>query len=182
MSERSGEETVARPGEEAFDHDPARGPFEAGLVFIGHVETPWATRAQCPRNGRGTDAVCRVRLKPEYRKGLKSVDECSHLILLYWMHKARRDLAVLAPGFADETHGCFGLRAPVRPNPVSLSVVQLLEMTQDGFLVRGLDCLNGTPLIDIKPYFVTTDSVPEARVRWRDRLKDAEAVSPPGDA
>ncbi len=96
--------------------------------------------------------------------------------------QARRDLAVLAPGFADETHGCFGLRAPVRPNPVSLSVVQLLEMTGDGFLVRGLDCLNGTPLIDIKPYFATTDSVPDAQVRWRDRLKQTGVITPPGDA
>ena len=182
MSDRSDDETPARPGEEAFGHDPAQGPFDAGLVFIGHVETPWATRAECPRNGRATDAVCRVRVKPEYRKGLKSVEECSHLILLYWMHKARRDLAVLAPGFADESHGCFGLRAPVRPNPVSLSVVQLLEMTEDGFLVRGLDCLNGTPLIDIKPYFATTDSVPDAQVRWRERLKQTGVITPPGDA
>ncbi|WP_371328916.1 tRNA (N6-threonylcarbamoyladenosine(37)-N6)-methyltransferase TrmO [Stappia sp. TSB10GB4] len=182
MTDTCADEMMARPGEQAFDHDPAQGPFDAGLVFIGHVETPWTRRADCPRNGRGSDAVCRVRLKPEYRRGLKSVADCSHLILLYWMHQARRDLAVLAPGFASETHGCFALRAPVRPNPVSLSVVQVLEMTEDGFLVRGLDCLNGTPLIDIKPYFATTDSVPEARVGWRERLKDAEVVSPPGDA
>jgi tRNA-Thr(GGU) m(6)t(6)A37 methyltransferase TsaA len=159
-----------RAGETALATDPATLAADAGIVFIGHVETPWKSRSECPRNSRGSREICRVVLKPDYLPGLKSVETCSHLVLLYWMHEARRDLIVQAPSFADTTHGCFALRTPVRPNPVSLSVVEFVGMTPDGFRVRGLDCLDGTPLVDIKPYFATTDSVPDAVVGWRKGL------------
>lgn len=157
----------ARAGEIQLARDPATLVADAGIVFIGHVETPWKVRQECPRNGRQSRETCRVVLKPDYLEGLKSVETCSHLILLYWMHEARRDLVVQAPSFASKAHGCFALRSPVRPNPVSLSVVERLVMTGDGFLARGLDCLDGTPLVDIKPYFATTDSIPGAEVGWR---------------
>ena len=160
---------AARPGEVVLEHDPARVPADAGLVFIGHVETPWRTVSECPRNGGKTSETCRVVVRPEYSAGLASVATCSHLVLLYWMHEARRDLIVQAPSFAERTHGCFALRSPVRPNPVSLSVVELLAMDDNVLSVRGLDCLDGTPLIDIKPYFASTDSRPEARVGWSDK-------------
>ncbi|WP_093807631.1 tRNA (N6-threonylcarbamoyladenosine(37)-N6)-methyltransferase TrmO [Stappia sp. ES.058] len=143
-------------------------PVEAGLVFIGHLETPWETPQDCPRNGRASDAICHVHVKEPFREGLASVETCSHLYLLYWMHHARRDLIVQAPSFADSPHGSFALRSPIRPNPVALSVVELLAMRPDGFDVRGLDCVNGTPLVDIKPYFAGTDSIPHARVGWRE--------------
>ncbi|MBC00680.1 MAG: tRNA (N6-threonylcarbamoyladenosine(37)-N6)-methyltransferase TrmO [Rhodobacteraceae bacterium] len=157
-----------RPGEQKLAIDPAQMPQNAGIIFIGHIETPWKTTQDCPRNGRGSDALCRVHLRPAFREGLASVETCSHLYLLYWMHQARRDLIVQAPSFAARPHGCFALRSPIRPNPVALSVVELVAMRADGFDVRGLDCVDGTPLVDIKPYFPGTDSVPQARVGWRE--------------
>ncbi|WP_349357722.1 tRNA (N6-threonylcarbamoyladenosine(37)-N6)-methyltransferase TrmO [Stappia sp.] len=161
-----------RPGEERLARDPAELAPDAGLVFIGHIETPWQTPDACPRNARASDATARVRLKPEYLPGLASIDSCTHVILLYWMHRARRDLIVQAPSFAKGAHGCFALRSPIRPNPVSLSVSELVERTDDGLIVRGIDCLNGTPLIDIKPYFARTDSVAGASVGWFEREDD----------
>jgi tRNA-Thr(GGU) m(6)t(6)A37 methyltransferase TsaA len=160
-------EKPPRPGEKFLVTDPANMPVDTGLVFIGHIETPWKTTRDCPRNGRGSEAVCRVHVGQAFREGLASVETCSHLYLLYWMHEARRDLIVQAPSFTEETHGSFALRSPIRPNPVALSVVELVAMRPDGVDVRGLDCVDGTPLIDIKPYFAGTDSVPQARVGWR---------------
>ncbi|MAA98010.1 MAG: tRNA (N6-threonylcarbamoyladenosine(37)-N6)-methyltransferase TrmO [Stappia sp.] len=166
---RKGDSKAARPGEVILEQDPASLQADAGLVFIGHVETPWRTVSECPRNGGKTREICKVVVRPEYAEGLASVATCSHLVLLYWMHEARRDLIVQAPSFAERTHGCFALRSPVRPNPVSLSVVELLAVDGNVLSVRGLDCLDGTPLIDIKPYFASTDSRPDARVGWSDK-------------
>lgn len=159
-----------RPGEIQLAQDPATTADDARLIFIGHVETPWTDRHQCPRRGKDSDAVCRVRLKTEFRPGLKSIESCSHLYILYWMHEAPRDLIVQAPAFDETTHGVFALRSPARPNPIALSVVKVVEVHDDGVSVRGLDCLNGTPLLDIKPYFPATDSVPDATVGWREKI------------
>ena len=159
-----------RPGEIALPFNPAERPADAGLVFIGRIRTPWQRRVDCPRNGKGNRTLCTVEVDADYRPGLRSVETCSHLYLLYWMHQARRDLIVQTPAFAGVAHGCFALRTPVRPNPVALSVVELVDVRADGLVVRGLDCLDNTPLLDIKPYFAGTDSVPEARVGWREDL------------
>lgn len=160
---------MPRPGEVALTQDPGTTPPDAGLVFIGRIETPWTDRHACPRSGSVSDDICTIHLDPAYEQGLLSVDTCSHLIVLYWMHKARRDLIVQAPAFDSPPHGCFALRSPVRPNPVSLSVVELIEVNGTALKVRGLDCLNGTPLIDIKPYFAQNDCVPDARVGWHEQ-------------
>jgi tRNA-Thr(GGU) m(6)t(6)A37 methyltransferase TsaA len=158
-----------RPGEQTLGKDPASLPIDAGLVFIGHIQTPWRDRHACPRSGGGSEEICTIELKPEFQEGLQSVESCSHLILLYWMHEARRDLIVQAPAFDSVPHGCFALRSPVRPNPVSLSVVKLISVEGNQLKVQGLDCLNGTPLIDIKPYFPRNDSVPDATVGWHEK-------------
>jgi tRNA (Thr-GGU) A37 N-methylase len=82
------------------------------------------------------------------------------------MDKARRDLVVQAPRHYAEERGTFALRSPVRPNPIAASVVRLVGIDGANLSVVGLDCLDGTPLLDIKPYFASTDAVPEAKVGW----------------
>lgn len=156
----------ARPGEIALSHDPALMAQDAGLIFIGRIHTPWTDRHACPRSGSSDQTLCEIRLDDDYAPGLASVETCSHLIILYWMHKARRDLIVQSPAFDSSTHGCFALRSPVRPNPISLSVVELVNVEGSSLTVRGLDCLDGTPLVDIKPYFPKNDAVPDATVGW----------------
>ncbi|TXM69508.1 tRNA (N6-threonylcarbamoyladenosine(37)-N6)-methyltransferase TrmO [Methylobacterium sp. WL120] len=153
FARREGEEAIALP-EQA----------DAGVHFIGRIRTPWTIRGQCPKNGLQTDAACTVEVDPVYAAGLQNVECASHLILLYWMDRAERGLLVQRPRHANGSRGTFSLRSPARPNPIALSVVELLGRDGATLTVRGLDCLDGTPLLDIKPYYATTDSRPGATV------------------
>jgi tRNA-Thr(GGU) m(6)t(6)A37 methyltransferase TsaA len=145
---------------------------DAGVYFIGRIRTPWTRREQCPKNARGSDAVCTVEVDPRFAAGLQGVESCSHLVVLYWMNRSRRDLVLQAPNSYGELHGTFSLRSPARPNPIAMSVVALREVSGNRLAVVGLDCLDGTPVIDIKPYFPSTDSVPDAVVGWHKAKKE----------
>ena len=145
--------------------------FDVGLYYIGRIRTPWKHRKDCPKNARESDAVCTIEVDPRWREGLKDTETCSHLVLLYWMDKAPRNLVLQVPGPYGAQHGTFALRSPARPNPIAMSVVRLLRVEGSTLSVVGLDCLDGTPLLDIKPYFASTDSVPEAVVGWH-KCKD----------
>ncbi|KQT76917.1 tRNA (N6-threonylcarbamoyladenosine(37)-N6)-methyltransferase TrmO [Methylobacterium sp. Leaf466] len=138
--------------------------FDAGLHFIGRIRTPWPHRRDCPRNGLQTQELCTIEVDPLFAPALQNVEGASHLIVLYWMDAAARDLVLQQPRHADGSRGTFSLRSPARPNPVALSVVELKRRDGDRLVVHGLDCRDGTPLIDIKPYFASTDARPEATV------------------
>ncbi|MFD1302354.1 tRNA (N6-threonylcarbamoyladenosine(37)-N6)-methyltransferase TrmO [Methylobacterium marchantiae] len=153
IDRRPGEETIALPAS-----------YDAGLYFIGRIRTPWATRAECPKNGLQTDAVCTLQVDAAYASALQNVEGASHLIVLYWMDRAARDIVRQRPRHAEGSRGTFSLRSPARPNPIALSVVELLGIEGGTVSVRGLDCLDDTPLLDIKPYYATTDSRPGATV------------------
>ena len=158
-----------RPGEQAIDL-PAKA--DAEVYFVGRIRTPWTRRDDCPKNARECDAVCRIEVDPRWAPALKDVETCSHLVVLYWMDKARRDLALQVPQHYGEQRGTFALRSPARPNPIALSVVRLLKVEGTQLLVQGLDCLDDTPLIDIKPYFASTDAVPDAVTGWHAERKE----------
>jgi len=152
-----------RPGEVTIDLPAA--PDE-GVYFIGRIHTPWRRREDCPKNARESDAVCTVEVGEHYAAGLAGVETCSHVILLYWMDQARRDLVSQTPRHYGVPRGTFSLRSPARPNPIALSVARLLRVEGPTLSVIGLDCLDGTALIDIKPYFASVDAVPDAVVGW----------------
>ncbi|MPZ57934.1 MAG: tRNA (N6-threonylcarbamoyladenosine(37)-N6)-methyltransferase TrmO [Rhizobiales bacterium] len=152
---RTGEMTVPLPEK-----------FDAGLYFIGRIRTPWTRREDCPKNPRAAAAVCTIHLDPPWADGLKGVETCSHLLVLYWMDQARRDLVLQMPRHYGEQRGTFALRSPARPNPIALSVVRLLRLDGAKLEVKGIDCLDGTACLDIKPYFASIDSVPDAVVGW----------------
>src|SRR6185437_8808476 len=155
-----------REGEIAADL-PAQP--DAGVYFIGRIRTPWSERKQCPKNARGSDAVCTIEVDKHWAAGLKDVETCSHLVVLYWMDRAPRNLVLQVPGQYGMQRGTFALRSPARPNPIAMSVVRLLRIEGNALSVVGLDCLDGTPLLDINPYFASVDSVPEAEVGWHKR-------------
>jgi tRNA-Thr(GGU) m(6)t(6)A37 methyltransferase TsaA len=138
-----------RPGETRI---AMASPTDTALVFIGHVETPWLARADCPRQGDRDGPLCRLVLDPVWTDALTGVEAHAHLQVLYWMHEARRDLVLLAPKGRSSLAGPFALRAPTRPNPIASSIVRLVERQGATLLVRGLDCVSGTPLLDIKPH------------------------------
>jgi tRNA-Thr(GGU) m(6)t(6)A37 methyltransferase TsaA len=160
---RDGEKTVQLPA-----------AADAGVYFIGRIRTPWKERRDCPKNARESDAVCTVVLDARFAEALKDVETCSHLVLLYWMDRSPRNLLLQVPGTYGTQHGTFALRSPARPNPIAMSVVKLMGVAGNTLSVVGLDCLDGTPLLDIKPYFASTDSVPEAKVGWHKRQKRKE--------
>jgi tRNA-Thr(GGU) m(6)t(6)A37 methyltransferase TsaA len=152
---RAGEVAVELPEE-----------FDASLYYIGRIRTPWRRRGECPKNARESDAVCTVELDPRWAEGLTGLETVSHVLLLYWMDRARRDLVLQSPRHYAEHRGTFALRSPARPNPVAVSVARLVRIDGNTLSVVGIDCLDNTPLIDIKPYFASTDSVPDAQVGW----------------
>jgi tRNA (adenine37-N6)-methyltransferase len=136
---------------------------------IGVISTPWRTIAECPRNGRQPNPapLCHVRVFPEFVEGLRSIEGFSHLILLYWLDHAKPAELVFAPPFDAQPRGVFATRGPRRPNPIGLSVVAFDRFeTPDTLKVHYLDCLDGTPLIDIKPYLSTTDCESGAGMGW----------------
>ncbi|HHX95127.1 MAG TPA: tRNA (N6-threonylcarbamoyladenosine(37)-N6)-methyltransferase TrmO, partial [Clostridia bacterium] len=88
-----------------------------------------------------------------------------HIIVLYWLDKADREKLVVKTPWDEEPHGVFATRSPSRPNPIAFDIADLVEVKKNILFVRGLDALEGSPLIDIKPYS-QTDSVPGARLGW----------------
>lgn len=124
---------------------------DAGLVFIGTVRTPWTSRLVCPRQGRADGPICRIELFQPWDEALEGIERFERLEVLYWLHQSRRDLVRQSPANNGETHGTFALRTPVRPNPIGTSIATLVAREGRVLLVRGLDCLDETPLLDIKP-------------------------------
>lgn len=137
-----------RPGEVAV---PLPAHTSAGLVFIGHIETPFKSRAECPRQGRHDGPLCRIHVYAPYIPALNGLEDFTTIEVLYWMHEARRDLVTQCPKANAETRGTFALRSPVRPNPIATALVALVGIEGGVVTVRGLDCLDGTPLLDLKP-------------------------------
>jgi tRNA (adenine37-N6)-methyltransferase len=139
---------AVRPGESVAVGGAAA---DAQVTFIGRLRTPWTERRDCPRQGALDGPECRVEVFPPWRPALDGLDRFAELELLYWMDQARRDLLTQHPAHLAGPRGTFALRSPARPNPIAVSRVRLIGI-EDGMLtVRGLDCVDGTPLIDIKP-------------------------------
>lgn len=137
---RAGERSVALP--EATD---------AGVYFIGRIHTPWPTRAECPKRGSHDGPVCTIALDARWADALTGIEAHPRLQVLYWMDQARRDLVLQNPARAGTLLGSFALRSPVRPNPIASSMVVLEGREGTLLRVRGLDCVDGTPLLDLKP-------------------------------
>jgi tRNA-Thr(GGU) m(6)t(6)A37 methyltransferase TsaA len=124
---------------------------DAGLVFIGRIHTPWTDRADCPRQGRLDGPVCRLEIFEPWVAALDGLLEYEHVEVLYWLHLSRRDIVMQSPRDDGRLRGAFSLRSPVRPNPIGTQLCALVGIEGANVLVRGLDCLDGTPLIDLKP-------------------------------
>jgi len=141
-------ESEIREGEVAVELPP---PHNASLYFIGRIRTPWTSRLMTPRQGRHDGPVCRLEIFEPWVPALKGIDFYSNLEVIYWLHQSRRDLVLQSPKNNKSTRGAFSLRTPVRPNPIATSIVKLVGVEGNTVLVRGLDCLDETPLLDIKP-------------------------------
>jgi tRNA (adenine37-N6)-methyltransferase len=140
-----------------------------GLVVIGRAETPWC-RGDCPKSMRAAREAgrpARLIIDPAFRPGLRGVERATHLIVLGWFKQVDRDALLQQPRHLALVQGCFSLRSPARPNPIGLSIVRptrfdALSGTID---IDALDWFNGTILLDIKPYYPSSDLHPNAEVR-----------------
>ena len=142
------EENEIRPSEIAVDFPT---PNNASLVFIGRIRTPWTSRRETPRQGRLDGPVCRIEVFDPWVAALEGIDLYPRLEVIYWLHLSRRDLVRQSPANNGAARGTFALRSPVRPNPLGTSIVTLIAVDGNELLVKGLDCLDGTPLLDLKP-------------------------------
>ena len=152
-------------------NDTAAGP---AVVFqpIGHARTPFATTTDVPK-GPGAEHTAEgvLEILPAFAEGLRDVEGFSHLYVLWHFHRVGGYELLAQPPTDDRPHGVFATRSPQRPNPIGLTVVELLRREGNRLHVRGVDMLDGTPLLDLKPYL---SSVPAAALR-RGWLAEAEA-------
>ncbi|MEE7490601.1 tRNA-Thr(GGU) m(6)t(6)A37 methyltransferase TsaA [Methylobacterium sp. UNC378MF] len=124
---------------------------DAGLIYIGRINTPWSDRLVCPRQGRPDGPLCRIEVFEPWVAALDGLDAYDRIEVLYWLDASRRDLVRQSPANNGITLGTFALRSPVRPNPIGTSIATLIAIEGHKLMVRGLDCLDGTPLLDLKP-------------------------------
>lgn len=159
------DELVMRPIAES----PARG---------GVICTPFTERKGMPIQPAFSDAMGRVEVLPAYAAGLEDLEAFSHVILIYELHRSQGYSLRVKPFLDDVAHGLFATRHPCRPNPIGLSIVRLLARRAASLEVAGIDVLDGTPLLDIKPYVPDFDAVHSARAGWYDsRPADKEGRS-----
>jgi tRNA (adenine37-N6)-methyltransferase len=126
-------------------------PTDAGLVFIGTIRTPWTSRLETPRQGRHDGPICRIEVNALWEAALDGIEEFARIEVLYWLHESRRDLVRQSPASDGTTRGTFAIRSPARPNPIGTSIATLVARQGRVLSVTGLDCLDGTPLLDLKP-------------------------------
>lgn len=134
---------------------------------IGRIISPFKEAKGTPIQPTADDtARGKIELFPEYIEGIKDLDGFSHLILLYHFHKAGEASLIVKPFLENEVHGIFAVRAPSRPNPIGLSIVRLLKIEENILHVADLDILDGTPLLDIKPYVPEFDRRDNVKIGW----------------
>jgi len=150
---------------------------DGGLQFIvrpiGVIHSPFKTKEEAPIQGRfRPDAVGSIEIYEEYGEGLKDIEGFSHIFLIYPFDRAGQVELVRPVLLDDEPHGIFACRYPARPNCLGLTIVELIGREGSTLEVAGIDVLDGTPLIDIKPYVARFDCFPHATEGWFKDKKD----------
>ena len=142
------------------------------LKPIGIIHTPFTNPEEMPIQPAGAVGVQgTVEVFAEYRAGLKDLAGFSHIILLYHFHKSSKFNLQVVPFLDTEPRGLFATRAPNRPNPIGLSVVQLDSIEDNLLHIRNVDILDNTPLLDIKPYVPEFDAHMEVRTGWLEKAR-----------
>lgn len=132
-------------------------PAPIELHPIGTVRSPYKVRGDAPRQGRHSDTISEIVIDEQFRPGLWQIETQKHLWVLCWFDRADRTLLRATPPGAKSEKGVFAIRSPDRPNPVSLSMIDLLSVKDNVLTVRGLDAFDGTPVIDIKVWSAEID-------------------------
>ena len=134
---------------------------------IGLIHTPYTSKEEVPRQGRfNKEIMGKIILDKSFEPGLKDLEGFSHLILLFHFHKAEEHKLVFTPRKDTKLRGVFSTRAPIRPNPIGMSIVELISIDKNILTIANLDMLDGTPLLDIKPYIPDLEVKGNIRIGW----------------
>jgi len=139
---------------------------------IGVIHTPFHDTSNMPIQSARSEEYGKVEVFPEYMAGLEGIADFSHLYLLYAFHLANREVNLrVQPFLDDQVHGLFATRYPVRPNPIGLSIVRITAVQENVIFFNGADMLDGTPLLDIKPYIPEFDIFTVDKKGWYQQRK-----------
>jgi len=145
---------------------------EISFKAIGVIHSPFKEPTGTPIQPRGARDVPGTALVFEpYQEGLKDLDGFSHVILIYYFHLATAGPLIAKPFLDQESHGIFAIRAPSRPNPIGISVVRLCGMDDGRLHLKDVDIVDGTPLLDIKPYVPDFDNISDVRTGWLEQAQ-----------
>jgi len=133
---------------------------------IGVIHSPFTEKSETPIQPSRSQSIGKVELFPPFADGLQDIEGFSHLILLYVFHRSAEYSLQVTPFLDDQTHGLFATRYPCRPNPIGLSIVRLISRDANVLEIEGVDVLDGTPLLDIKPYMPEFDIRQNVRAGW----------------
>ena len=134
---------------------------------IGIIHTPYHSIEDMPIQGTGGNGVrATIDIYPEFSAGLKDLEGFSHIILLYHLHLVKKHSLSVKPFMDNQEHGIFATRSPVRPNPIGMTVVRLTEIRDNLLIVEGIDMIDQTPLLDIKPFLPMIDDIQGLRLGW----------------
>jgi tRNA-Thr(GGU) m(6)t(6)A37 methyltransferase TsaA len=136
------------------------------IVPIGRIYTPFRSKSDTPIQPFRSEAVGRVEVFKQYAEGLSDTEGFSHLILLYVFHESSGYQLTVKPFLDNQPRGLFATRYPARPNQIGLSIVKLLRREGNTLIANGIDVLDGTPLVDIKPYIPDFTPKDEIRIGW----------------
>lgn len=129
------------------------------LKPIGIINSPYKKRGDAPRQGRYSEKISKITIFDEYKEGLQDIERKKYYYVFYWLDRAERDkLKGIPPGRTEE-RGVFSIRSPSRPNPIAMCLVEIVKIEGNTLSVKWLDALDGSPLIDIKPFLAETDCI-----------------------
>ncbi|MDD1728459.1 MAG: tRNA (N6-threonylcarbamoyladenosine(37)-N6)-methyltransferase TrmO [Methanospirillum sp.] len=132
------------------------------LTPIGIISSPYKTRQEAPHQGRGRNERSTITIYPQFRDGLGEMIGISHIWVLFWMDRAERDLLLARRPDWKEARPVFTIRSPARPNPIALSIGRIISLDNGVITVSGIEALDGSPVIDIKPYVPDLDCIPDS--------------------
>jgi formylmethanofuran dehydrogenase subunit E len=138
------------------------------LKIIGIVRSPYKTVEEAPH--QGTDEIVEIEIYKEYKEGLKDIEDFTHLHIFFWLHKSKGYKLIVNPPWDNKPHGVFTTRSPHHPNPIGYTVVKLIERKNNILIVKGLEAIDGTPVIDIKPYIKKLDLKNNVVSGWSENI------------
>jgi tRNA-Thr(GGU) m(6)t(6)A37 methyltransferase TsaA len=122
------------------------------LKPIGIIHSPYKDRGKAPYQGHKSEEISQIEVLKKFEEGLKDIEGFSHIVVIYWFHKSKGYHMLVKTPWDDILHGLFATRSPHRPCPIGLTVVELITREENILIVKGLDAIDGTPVLDIKPY------------------------------